>query len=168
VLGEGKIPAEVLFVGEAPGDSEDAIGRPFVGPAGDLLRSVVNRVIENDYNSVTPRIFWSNLVACIPKNTEGKKQEPPEAPAIEACRSRVIDLINILDPEIIIAVGKLPESSLISILQETERTPALFKIVHPASILRMDSPVFKGINVERMEVTIRDAFYTLERFYERV
>ena len=62
VLCRGKLPCDVLFVGEAPGVSEDVLGRPFVGPAGKLLDEIVERALDGQYDYAI-----TNLVACIPK-----------------------------------------------------------------------------------------------------
>jgi uracil-DNA glycosylase len=62
VLCRGRLPCDVLFVGEAPGVSEDVLGRPFVGPAGKLLDTIVERALDGQYDCA-----MTNLVACIPK-----------------------------------------------------------------------------------------------------
>lgn len=62
VLVRGKIPAPVLFIGEAPGASEDVLGRPFVGPAGKLLDHIIEKGIDGQYDYAI-----TNLVGCIPK-----------------------------------------------------------------------------------------------------
>lgn len=61
VLARGKLPADVLMVGEAPGLSEDVLGAPFTGPAGQLLDRIITATELENY-----RIAFTNLVGCIP------------------------------------------------------------------------------------------------------
>lgn len=62
VLGRGTLPARLLLIGEAPGASEDVIGRAFVGPAGKLLNRILRAAIDFDLS-----VAMTNLVACVPK-----------------------------------------------------------------------------------------------------
>ena len=146
VLARGKIPADVLFVGEAPGASEDVLGKPFIGPAGKLL----DRIIEHGIDGQADYAL-TNLVACIPKEQGNKMGEPPEA-AIEACRPRLKAFIRLCEPKVVVAVGKLAKTHLGDL--------ADVSIVHPAAILRMD-PAQKGLAIHRCVVTIADAIVDL-------
>jgi DNA polymerase len=80
MLARGSIPCDALFVGESPGESEDALGRLFCGPAGHLMDSIIDNAMP------TPRLSWAftNLVCCIPREGGGKTVEPP-GHAIIAC-----------------------------------------------------------------------------------
>jgi len=90
VLARGKIPCDLLFIGEAPGQSEDVLGVPFVGPAGKLLDSIIDQATltgRAEYspgsgkpvpNENFPRIAFTNLVSCIPKGEDGNKIQEPE------------------------------------------------------------------------------------------
>lgn len=98
----GRIPAPILFIGEAPGASEDVIGYPFIGPAGKLLDIIIERAIDGQHDYA-----MTNLIACIPKDDEGKKTKEPPDYAIKECQPRLIEFINMCSPDLIVCVGKL-------------------------------------------------------------
>lgn len=156
VLAKGKIPAQVLFIGEAPGASEDVIGRPFVGPAGNLLeRMVADAVLEAGY---TPTMVYGNLVGCIPKSPEtGRKRGEPVKAEIDACYPRVEELIDLVKPDTIIAVGSL--SAKVAKAKEWGRSWDVVEIVHPSFILQNQGQT--GILAQQVIVRLSEAFYRL-------
>ncbi len=149
VLLRGMVPAPILFVGEAPGASEDVLGRPFVGPAGKLLDQIIERAIDAQHDYAL-----TNLVACIPVGADGSKTHKPPEEAIEACAPRLRELIKLCKPQLIIPVGKLASKWLLPYLAASGRQYA--DITHPAAILRMDVSQ-KGLAIQRCIVTISDA-----------
>ena len=70
VLCRGTVPCKILFVGEAPGASEDVVGKPFMGPAGKLLDSMLE---EAGFNEGPVSYAMTNLTACIPLDEEHTK-----------------------------------------------------------------------------------------------
>lgn len=148
VLARGKIPADIIFLGEAPGDSEDVLGIPFCGPAGHLLDDIIRQTIPPNL-----RLLFSNLVACFPREQkEAGINEPPKE-AIEACMPRVHDLLAIAKPKLLILVGQLAEK------WEAKRikwTGPKAGIIHPAAILRMDISQ-KGLAIQRAAVQLSEA-----------
>ncbi|MFM7825780.1 MAG: uracil-DNA glycosylase family protein, partial [Candidatus Limnocylindrus sp.] len=95
VPGEGNVNAELLFVGEAPGASEDAVGRPFVGSAGrllDLLLGLAGRARED--------VFVLNVIKCRPP--ENRDPAPEE---IAACASFLERQLALLSPVIVAPLG---------------------------------------------------------------
>jgi len=159
VLVRGRLPCDTLFVGEAPGESEDVLGSPFRGPAGHLLDLIIERALEG--SEARPRIALTNLVACIPRDGADKAAEPPPK-AIRACADRLNELVQIADPKIIIGVGKLAENWLPKLLSPTYVDCHTVNIVHPAAILR--APVVsRGLLAQRCEVVLASAFYHFER-----
>jgi DNA polymerase len=142
-LCRGSIPAPILFAGEAPGLSEDVLGKPFVGPAGHLLDQILDRAIDGQHN-----FCLTNLVACIPLGDDGAKTEEPPKESILACAPRLEELIKLCKPKIIIGVGDLAKKYL------GDRLTC--SIVHPAWILRLD-PAQQGLACQRSVVTIEDA-----------
>ncbi len=85
VFGEGRQTAKVMFVGEVPGDREDIAGRPFVGPAGQLLdRALEAAGIERDDVSVTNAVKHFNWVP--DQRGKGRIHKKPRASEIAACR----------------------------------------------------------------------------------
>lgn len=142
VLYRGKIPCDVLLVGEAPGDSEDVVGVPFVGPAGRLLDAMIaesfGRItfcpvcrktgrFEKQYTDGSQfecdqwhktgegdvlRVGFTNLVGCIPRGEDGAKIGEPEDEAIRACSDRLREIVGVAKPKLIVQVGRLAETWL--------------------------------------------------------
>ena len=140
VLGKGDIPCDVLFIGEAPGESEDVTGKPFMGKAGKLLDRIINRSFGPPEKRKY-RIAYNNVVACIPREELGGEKEQPDAEYCEICQPRINEFIEICNPRLIIAVGKVAESWLESLSRDrikydSTRT-SIISIEHPASIIRM-------------------------------
>lgn len=152
VLLRGSIPAQVLFIGEAPGQSEDVLGRPFIGPAGQLLDKIISAALSEYENP--PTYALTNLVACIPIGEEGTKTAAPPVESIHECTPRLREIVTIVDPKLIICVGSLAESWTPSILQDYQIKQA--SIIHPAAILRMN-PVQQPLSIKRAVIGISDA-----------
>lgn len=155
VLAKGKIPCDVLFIGEAPGPSEDVIGQPFVGPAGKLLDQMINEAAQTIHGVMEWKYAFTNLVCCIPKEEKGgsKFGEPPKE-AIVACRKRLMEFINLCQPQLIVMVGKLagkylPSQHDLGGCEWLGGELLLFaELVHPAAILRADIST-KGLLYQR-------------------
>lgn len=153
VLLRGKIPCDVLFVGEAPGVSEDVLGVPFIGPAGKLLDRII--VNTKEYYGNT-RIAFTNLVACVPKDSEGNKTEEPKHSSILRCAGRLQQIIEIADPQTIIAVGKLAKKYIIDKPTFPLQRNAI-SVIHPAAILRLDVSQ-QSLAVHRVVVQLQRIF----------
>lgn len=163
VLARGRVPADVLFVGEAPGQSEDVLGRPFVGPAGRLL----DQIIEGAWESVSlpegqggkfvATCAFTNLVACIPIGEDGDKVKEPESADIMSCQPRLEQFIKICKPKLIVCVGALSAKWL-------RKNSASYGVgdikmvdlVHPAAILRSNIAQ-RGLAIQRAIVTLANA-----------
>lgn len=176
-LVRGTLPCDILFVGEAPGESENVLGRPFVGPAGRMLDSIVEqsvadenyrRAMEQDgkgnHDPYPPlRVAFTNLVACIPReNKSSKKATEPDAKHIKACAPRLVDIASIADPKLVVCVGSLAEKWLGSESAGSKNRVALRKevptvhIVHPAAILRAQFAQ-RGLMIQKAVVTLTEA-----------
>lgn len=160
VLCRGVIPAEVLLIGEAPGESEDMIGVPFIGPAGKLLDRLIKRAEEQARGTWTK--CWTNLVACFPnaKKLDRKKVEPLPG-EIASCYPRLDEFIDLCKPQLIVAVGELSKKQ--SETQHWDRRAKVISIAHPASILRM-GPEQQGLAIQRVVVNLAEAFTELIPF----
>lgn len=136
VFGDGNPDAELMFIGEGPGEQEDLSGRPFVGRAGELLTAMIERGLE------IPRaeVYICNIVKCRPPGNR-----TPLANEVAACRPFLDAQIASVQPRVIIALGK-PATSLllgrdIAITRlrgqwhEYQGIP-LMPTFHPAFILR--------------------------------
>jgi uracil-DNA glycosylase len=140
-LARGTIPCDVLFLGEAPGVSEDVLGSPFVGPAGHLLDRIIEESIPDEVDYAL-----TNLVACIPKDEDNDKVGEPPEEAINACAPRLKEFVRICRPNRVILVGTLAHKHF------KEDVPTV-KILHPAAILRLDVSQ-RGLAIQRSIVAI--------------
>lgn len=160
VFARGRIPCDVLFIGEAPGESENVIGRPFLGPAGKLLDHIVNKSLPAGITSA-----FTNLVCCIPREEDSSKKatEPPDE-AILDCQPRLAEFIEIANPRLIVCVGALARDYLDPQYRhgvKLHRKTPIMDIKHPSAILRA-SVVHKGMMVQQCIVSIRNAVIYLE------
>lgn len=112
VFGEGNPSADILIVGEAPGEHEDTLGRPFVGPAGDVLDGFLTSMSLN----MGSDIYVTNVVACRPTAAVEDEQtgqirienRQPSKDERNSCKPRLLETIYIVDPMLIIALGRVP------------------------------------------------------------
>ncbi len=147
-LARGTIPADILIIGEAPGATEDTLGVPFKGPAGQLLDQIINRALI----PITTYVL-TNLVACYPREAKTRGDNQPERSEILECRPRLVEFVNIAQPRLIVRVGKLVQSYC-----NFDTSIPFCDIDHPAYILRMPS-VQQRMAAERCIVTISTAWH---------
>ena len=110
VFGAGSTPAQVMLVGEQPGDQEDRAGEPFVGPAGRLLvKALVAAGIERD------RVYLTNAVKHFRWEPRGKQRlhKKPGWTHIRACRPWLEAEIEVVRPQIIVCLGATAAQSLL-------------------------------------------------------
>ena len=135
VFGEGDPNARLMFVGEGPGADEDAQGRPFVGRAGQLLNNMIVAMgLQRE------QVYIANIVKCRPP--QNRTPEPVEA---NTCLQFLFRQINVIRPEILVALGataatyllggKAPLSALRGRVHEA-RGSKLIVTYHPAYLLR--------------------------------
>ena len=103
VFGDGNEQAEVMLIGEGPGEQEDLKGIPFVGPAGKLL-DVMLEMIDLDRG----KVYIANIVKCRPP-----RNRDPLNVEQEACRPWLNRQIALVDPKIIVCLGRIAAMSLI-------------------------------------------------------
>jgi len=154
VLCRGKLPAPILFVGEAPGASEDVIGKPFCGPAGHLLNQIIERALDGQWD-----YCMTNLVACYPRERKKAGINEPAEEHIETCSERLVELVRLCQPQLLVLVGKLPSKYVPSQLLEKRLlwTINYAHIPHPAAILRMEEQFRQDLAIKRAVATIEDA-----------
>ncbi len=97
VFADGSPGARIMFVGEAPGADEDAQGVPFVGRAGQLL----TRMIEDGMGLPRSSVYIANVLKCRPPDNRN-----PEPDEIAACRGYLESQIDLVKPEVLVALGK--------------------------------------------------------------
>jgi uracil-DNA glycosylase family 4 len=162
VQARGSLPCDILFVGEAPGTSENVLGRPFVGPAGHLLDSIIERAIDLAGVPETVKISMGfvNIVGCIPLKAVGEKVDEPSLESKAACLPRLESLVALAKPKVIISVGKIAHS-WISANFGYAHANEFATIVHPAAILR--APLSsQSIAALQAAVVIKDAILSLK------
>ncbi len=103
VFGVGNEQAEVMLIGEGPGEQEDLKGIPFVGPAGKLLDDMLE-MIDLDRS----KVYIANIVKCRPP-----RNRDPLNVEQEACRPWLDRQIALVDPKIIVCLGRIAAMSLI-------------------------------------------------------
>lgn len=139
VFARGKLPCDVLFVGEAPGKVEDLGGEPFIGAAGKKLDHMLSLALA-DYPEQEFRVAFTNLVACIPLAEDSHKFEEPPEEAIEACKPRLEEFLRIANPRLIFATGNHAKDWLEPGLKHSVKLHRpdvrIVNIMHPAAILR--------------------------------
>ncbi len=96
VFGEGNKNARLMFVGEAPGASEDESGKVFVGRAGTLLTNIIEKVL----NLRREDVYIANIVKCRPQGNR-----VPNMEEVSACKPYLMQQIGMINPEIIVALG---------------------------------------------------------------
>lgn len=151
VPGEGPLGAPLMLVGEQPGDREDETGRPFVGPAGQLLDRALGEVgIDRQACYVT------NAVKHFKFRIRGKRRihQSPSTGEISQCRWWLDQEIALVKPKIVVALGAsaaramLQRQATISKLRGTELALPTggrgFVTVHPSYLLRLPDPESKG------------------------
>lgn len=144
VFGEGPADARLVLVGEQPGDREDVQGRPFVGPAGEMLdRALVDAHVNRD------TVYVTNAVKHFKFTQRGKRRlhQKPNAHEIERCRWWLDKELALLEPPVTVALGATAARALLG------RTVTISKIrgeaidagdgrcfmvtVHPSYLLRI-------------------------------
>ncbi|MGZ6298969.1 MAG: uracil-DNA glycosylase family protein [Candidatus Limnocylindria bacterium] len=137
VPGEGNPLSDVLLVGEGPGAREDATGRPFVGPAGQLLDELLRSIgWEREH------VFIANVVKCRPPGNRD-----PEPDEINACRPYLDRQEAALDPAVIVTLGRhslrryLPDARIGEVHGRLRRSGGrfVFPMYHPAAALHQSS-----------------------------
>lgn len=142
VLGEGPPGASIAFVGEQPGDQEEKEGRPFVGPAGRLLRQLMQRA------DIAPgAVYLTNAVKHFKYEQRGKRRlhKRPTAGEIEHYRWWLHLELDFIDPEVVVALGASAVRALAgrTLSIAAHRGPIKFGerdgyiTVHPSMLLRI-------------------------------
>lgn len=143
VFGEGPAAADVMLVGEQPGDKEDLAGEPFVGPAGRLLDEALAAAgIDRS------RVYVTNAVKHFKWEPRGKRRlhKRPDAGEIAACRPWLDKEIELVRPKVVVCLGATAAQALLGrSFKVTKQRGELFAqpeghvvtaTVHPSSILR--------------------------------
>ena len=154
VFGVGNPQAELMFVGEGPGQDEDLSGEPFVGPAGKLLTRIIGAM-----GLSREEVYIANVVKCRPP-----RNRDPEAGEVAACSPFLFQQIASIQPKIIVALGRPACATLIGAPLTTSISKLrgrflryrgeipLMPTFHPAYVLRMSDASLQGPSEVRRQV----------------
>ncbi len=162
VFGEGNPRADVMFVGEQPGNQEDLAGHPFVGPAGRLLdKALLAAGIARD------QIYITNVVKHFNSTQRGKWRihKRPNAEEIAACRPWLDAEIATIRPTVVVCLGASAAQALISRdyrvtrqrgeLKKAAFGPMLTATVHPSSILRAPNDEARRLQMQEFVADLK-------------
>jgi uracil-DNA glycosylase len=147
VFGEGTKNAEIVFVGEQPGDKEDLAGRPFVGPAGRVLDQALEAA------GVDRRLAYvTNAVKHFKWQARGKRRihQKPNAAELAACRPWLDAELAVVQPKVVVALGATAAQALLGRsfrvtkqrgepIEGTGIAEYVIATFHPSSILRQET-----------------------------
>jgi DNA polymerase len=170
VFGEGSADAEIMFVGEQPGDKEDLAGKPFVGPAGQVFdRALKDAGITRDRTYVTNAVKHFKFVP------RGKIRihQKPSTPEIRACRPWYEAELAAVKPTLVVALGATAAQSVLGkittigkvrgkVLDANDGVKALVT-VHPSYLLRLPDEDAKEREYERFVDDLKIASATLRK-----
>jgi len=162
VFGEGRSSADVMLVGEQPGDKEDVAGRPFVGPAGHLLDTALEEAgIDRR------RAYVTNVVKHFNWVPKGKRRihRKPNMSHITACRPWLEAEIDVVQPRALVCLGATAAQAIIGRdfkvsqqrgeLVECDLAPIVTATVHPSSLLRVPPDVDRDAEIGRFVADLR-------------
>jgi DNA polymerase len=148
VFGEGPEDAEAMFVGEQPGDREDKLGHPFVGPAGKLLdKAVADAGIDREL------VYLTNVVKHFKWVARGKRRihQKPNLSEVAACKPWFEGELEAVQPRVLVCLGATAAQALLGrqfrvsrergVPVPSDLAEHVLATVHPSSILRGDPEI---------------------------
>jgi DNA polymerase len=164
VFGEGRASADVMLVGEQPGDVEDREGRPFVGPAGHLLdRALEAAGISREAVYVTNTVKHFKWTPS--PNGKRRIHQKPDAREVGACKPWLEAEIAVLRPPLVVALGATAAQALLGkSFKVTQHRGEVFDLppasritttVHPSSILRSPGEENRAVEFDRLVDDLR-------------
>jgi uracil-DNA glycosylase len=152
VFGEGPRNADVMFVGEQPGDKEDVAGAPFVGPAGQLLdRALMAAGIDRSkvyVTNIVKHFKWKRTLTSGQAPSKRRLHDKPNAYEVTACKPWLEAEIRAVQPKIVVCLGATAAQGLLGnafrVTRQrgeffpSELAPLITATVHPSSILRAE------------------------------
>ncbi|HKN38235.1 MAG TPA: UdgX family uracil-DNA binding protein [Acidimicrobiia bacterium] len=164
VFGEGARGAEIMLVGEQPGDQEDRQGHPFVGPAGRVLDEALEEAgIDRG------RVYITNVAKHFNWTPRGKRRihQKLNAEEIAACRPWLVAELRAVKPTMLICLGATAAQALLGRqfrvtrdrgrLLDSPLAPMVLATVHPSSILRAADDETRGVEMKHFVEDLRAA-----------
>ena len=146
VFGEGNEKAELVFVGEAPGEEEDLQGRPFVGRAGKLLDQMIQRIRLSRKD-----VFICNVLKCRPP-----QNRDPDASEIDMCKNYLFAQLEIIEPKVICALGRHAYNTLMGVDARITKIRGQITAYNGIALLPTYHPSFLLRNQDRMKEALED------------
>ena len=170
VFGEGRARSRVMLIGEQPGDQEDLQGRPFVGPAGQLLDWALEKAgIDRSAAYVT------NVVKHFKWVPRGKRRihSKPSSMEIKACLPWLEAELEVVRPEVIVLLGATAAQALLGASFRVTRergnflrsnlAPHVMATVHPSSLLRIEDDAERKAAIKEFVTELRQVAKVLQR-----
>jgi uracil-DNA glycosylase len=164
VFGEGISRAPLMLVGEQPGDREDVLGRPFVGPAGRLLDSLLD-----DAGIDRAQVYRTNVVKHFKWEPRGERRihQKPNALEVAACRPWLDAEISVVRPRVLVCLGATAAQALLGRSFRVSRdrgrfvpsdlAPRVLATVHPSSLLRAPDAATRRAETARFVADLKRA-----------
>jgi DNA polymerase len=144
-LGKGSLQAAILFIGEAPGQSEAGLEEPFIGPAGALLSQTLELA-----NIKRHEVYITNCIACRPLKKKGNgttTNRDPSKKEIKNCMPRLYQLLDILtNVQTVCFVGCTSEVVYDELIEKYNPQIKRRRVLHPAHLLRLGIRAGKKLN----------------------
>jgi uracil-DNA glycosylase family 4 len=163
----------LLCIGEAPGDSEDTLGKPFCGPAGHLQDTIINNAtgvkdwtltkgLAGDLVRGKVRVGMTNVIGCIPtlkEDDNGRIQKAKDFDdweyAVAPCNPRLVEIIKLAKPQAVLLIGSVAcEHGKLTLRNMDLDIPTLEQ-THPAAMVRAAVDV-QDILIRRAECNLED------------
>lgn len=146
VFGEGNDRAQLVFIGEAPGEEEDIQARPFVGRAGKFLDQMIERA-----GLKREEVFICNVLKCRPPNNRD-----PEPMEVEACKGYLLSQLELINPKIICTLGRHAYNALFSVDEKITRIRGVLTSYNGIKLLPTYHPAFLLRNQNRINEVWED------------
>jgi uracil-DNA glycosylase family 4 len=145
VYGRGPQGAQIMIVGDVPGERDDAVGQPFGGAAGELI----NKILESADIDPIRDVYFCNLVKCRPAEYLGGPARAPSKEELKTCAKYLEDQIYFIKPAMVLAAGSLAAQSLLGLQTplslirgrwfDWKNGVRVMPIFHPTYLLHNDS-----------------------------
>lgn len=172
ITGDGPVPCDILFVGEAPGKTEVEQGKPFVGMAGETFEGYLNLIgLSRDKIRITNTCFFRPIKKKVGKTGRTSiSNRPPKTSEVNLFREVLDEEISLVNPKIIITLGNVPLKRLTKFQSIGEchgklflneiLNKNIFPMYHPSSLTYNRDPNFK-ISYEEDWLKLKEALNTI-------
>lgn len=160
VFYRGECPCDLLIIGEAPGDVELTIGKPFIGPAGRFLNILLRDAkVRNEIDDLT--IGFTNAIACAPVIEGTTNLGAPSNGCIKNCSDRLYQCIEMANPYVILTLGNTAKKAMGNICKHFDFP--VFHAIHPSAVLRQGER--GSLDKARLNAVLDEAFQSVRDQY---